>query len=299
MEIRHLKSFRAVAQSLSFTKAAAELHYAQSSVTEQIQALEAELGTKLFERSNRKLRLTSAGIRLREYADQVLLLIDEAATVGVLDMQEPTGALAIGGLETFCTHAIPPVLAEYRALYGKVNVSVDVGNRRELYESVRRGELDVCFTFDAPPKDDTYASRVLFEERLLVTTPVGHRLSRQERVHAADLHGERFLATQRGCGFREMFDKAMAQLGPESLKLEAEVSGIAPLRACVAAGMGLALLPEMAVRSEVERGELLAFPLQDADFRAPATMTWRRSREGVPSLDRFLALTKKTVATRI
>lgn len=299
MEIRHLRSFRAVAQSLSFTKAAAELHYAQSSVTEQIKALETELGTQLFERSNRKLRLTSAGVRLREYADQVLLLVDEAATVGTLDTQEPTGDLAIGGLETFCTHTIPPILAEYRALYDKVNVTVGVGNRRELYDSVRRGDLDVCFTFEAPPKDDEYASKALFEERLLVTAPVGHRLSKQERVYAADLRGERFLATQRGCGFREMLDKAIAELGPDSLKLEAEVSGIAPLRACVAAGMGLALLPEMAVRCEVERGELLAFPLQDADFRVPATMTWRRRREGIPALDRFLGLAEKTIAARI
>ncbi|WP_306313650.1 LysR family transcriptional regulator [Streptomyces hydrogenans] len=299
MEIRHLRSFRAVAQSLSFTKAAAELHYAQSSVTEQIQALEAELGTRLFDRSHRKLRLTGAGIRLRAYADQVLLLVDEASTVGALDAEEPTGELAIGGLETFCTHAIPPILAEYRALFGKVDVTVDVGNRRELYDAVRRGDLDVCFTFDAPPKDEEYASSVLFEERLLVTVPVGHRLSRRERVSGADLRGERFLATQRGCGFREMFDRATAELGPDSLRLEAEVSGIAPLRACVAAGMGLALLPEMAVRSEVERGDLLAFPLEDADLRVPATMTWRRRREAVPSLDRFLALARTSLTTGI
>jgi DNA-binding transcriptional LysR family regulator len=293
MELRHLRSFRAVAETLSFTKAARELHYAQSSITEQIQALEAELGTQLFERANRKLRLTSAGLRLCDYADQVLLLVDEAASVGTQDSEDPTGALAVGGLETFCTYTVPAILAEYRSRYSKVNIAVTVGNRRELYDSVRRGKLDACFTFGPPPEDDQFATRVLFGERLMITAQPGHRLSRQQYVNSADLHGERFLATEYGCGFRDMFDRVVATLGPGSLKLEAEVSGIAPLRACVAAGMGLALLPEMAVRSEVERGDLVAFPLHDADFRVPATLAWLRRRERLPALERFLDLTTK------
>jgi DNA-binding transcriptional LysR family regulator len=92
VELRHLRTFRTVARTLNFTRAAAELSYAQSSVTEQIQSLESELAAKLFDRSHRELSLTPAGERLVEDADQMLLLAQEARTVVEDEAREPGGA---------------------------------------------------------------------------------------------------------------------------------------------------------------------------------------------------------------
>jgi DNA-binding transcriptional LysR family regulator len=295
MELRHLRAFHAVAKSASFTRAAAELHYAQSSITEQIQALETELGTLLFDRSGRKLRLTSAGERLVSYAAQVLLLVDEARTVVDMDAEEPTGELTVGGLETLCSHRIPPILARYRARFGQVRVSLREGNRGEMYDGVRRGEIDISFTFGAAPADDAFASMAISEDRLMLVTPVGHRFSRIEAVDSADLRGEPFLATQRGCGFREMFDQTFGGRDQDGVRLEAEVASIAALCACVASGMGLALLPEMVVRGPAERGELVAMPVRDLDFRTPVTITWLRRREHMPSLAEFIAMAASPV----
>src|SRR5688572_33360569 len=98
VELRQLETFRAVATGLSFTRAAAALGYAQSSVTAQIQALEAELGARLFDRLGRRIALTDAGERLLEYADRLLTLAAEARAA-LVDGAEPAGTLTVGAPE--------------------------------------------------------------------------------------------------------------------------------------------------------------------------------------------------------
>jgi DNA-binding transcriptional LysR family regulator len=290
MELRHLRALHAVARTSSFTRAAAELHYSQSSITEQIQALETELGVRLFDRSGRRLRLTSAGERLLTYAVSVLSLVDEARSAIEIDSLEPAGELTIGGLETLCAHRIPAILARYRAKYSRVRVMVRAGNRGELYEAVRRGDHDVAFTFGSPPAEEALASTTLSEDRLMIAAPPGHRLTGQKGVTSADLHDEAFLVTQSGCGFREMFDQTLGALGSDGPRIEAEVASMAALCACVSSGMGLALLPEMVVDGPASRGELVSLGLRDVEYRTVVTMTWLRRRGDVPSVAAFLAL---------
>src|SRR5215210_5308545 len=116
MELRQLETFRAVAGPLSFTRAAVTLGYAQSSVTAQIQALEAELGVALFDRLGRRVALTEAGQRLLEYADRLLSLADEARAA-VAEGAEPAGTLTVGAPETVLTYRLPRVLQRYRATF--------------------------------------------------------------------------------------------------------------------------------------------------------------------------------------
>jgi DNA-binding transcriptional LysR family regulator len=288
MELRHLRAFRVVARTLSFTRAAAELHYAQSSVTEQVQALETELGSRLFDRRGRKLELTPAGERLIEYADRVLLLVEEARSAVVDNPDEPSGELTVGALETLCAHRLPSVLTKYRTNYPKVKVTVREGNRGELYGAVRRGELDVSLTFGNPPADEALTSRTLAHDRLMVAAPTGHRLSSLDEVRMLDLYQEAFLATETGCGFREMYDRAVSGLGPDGPVIIAEVTSLAALCSCVASGMGCALLPEIAISGHVARGEVAAIPLVDAESRTTVTMTWLRRWERKSALAAFL-----------
>lgn len=107
MQLRHLKTFAAVASTLNFTRAAERVHLAQSSVTEQIQALEADLGTALFDRSGRRLGLTEAGRRLLEYTSDILTLVDEMRSAVADAGAVAAGTLTIGGLETLCASQLP------------------------------------------------------------------------------------------------------------------------------------------------------------------------------------------------
>ncbi|OKJ16829.1 LysR family transcriptional regulator [Kitasatospora sp. CB01950] len=296
MELRHLRTFRTVARTLNFTRAAAELNYAQSSVTEQVQALEAELGTKLFDRSHRRLSLTSAGERLVEYADRMLLLVQEARTAVEDGDRHPGGRLVVGGLETLCAHRLPAVLAAYRRECPRVQVSVRQGSRGELYDWVRRGEIDVVLTFGRAPRGEATASETLAGERLMVVAPNGHRLAQYAQLAGPELRGEPFLATPVGCGFREMLDRLIDSLDSDAPVIETELAGIAALRQCAAAGLGCALLPELAVADAASRGELTAVPLLGDAARTTITMTWLRRAETRPAVPAFLATARAAFA---
>ncbi len=274
MELRHLRTFRVVARTLNFTRAAAELHYAQSSVTEQIQALEAELGSQLFDRATRKL--TSAGERLVGYADQVLELVEEAKAAVEEERGEPDGELTIGALETLCTHWVPPILGAYRTRWPRVRMSVKEGGRGELYRGVRESEMDVCFTFGTPPDDPAFASRTLGVVPLVVIAPPGHPLADKEEIRPDDLRGVGFLATPQGCGFREMLDRID---GPV---VDTEVGSLAALGRCVAAGLGCGIVPAL-----VDHPGAVAVPL--AGQATDVTLTWRRRDEHKPSVAALLA----------
>ncbi|MBB6418606.1 DNA-binding transcriptional LysR family regulator [Streptomyces sp. AK010] len=282
-----------MARTLNFTRAAAELNYAQSSVTEQIQALENELAAKLFDRTSRKLSLTPAGERLVEYADQMLLLVQEARTAVEEEAQEPGGQLTVGGLETLCAHRLPAILARYRRLYPRVQVTLREGGRGQLYEWVRRGEIDVALTFGQAPRDKLLASEPLTTDRLMVVAPIDHRLASYARVVGQDLRGESFLATPQGCGFREMLDTLIDTLGPDAPVIDAQVASMAALCQCASAGMGCALLPEIAVTGPAARGEVAAVPLTGSASQTQITMTWLRRAELRPSVPAFLATARE------
>ncbi|MFF0293008.1 LysR family transcriptional regulator [Kitasatospora sp. NPDC004614] len=296
MELRHLRTFRTVARTLNFTRAAAELNYAQSSVTAQVQALEAELDAKLFDRSHRQLSLTPAGERLLEYADRMLLLAQQARTAVEQEDGRPGGRLVIGGLETLCAHRLPAVLAPYRREFPQVQVAVRQGNRGELYDAVRRGEIDVALTFGRAPQDELTASETLAGERLMVVAPIGHRLAQHPQLGGPELRGEPFLATPPGCGFREMLDALIGSLGPDAPVIDTELAGIAALRQCAVAGLGCALLPELAVADAAARGELAAVPVLGDAARTTITMSWLRSAELRPAVPAFLATARAAFA---
>ncbi|MEV0012081.1 LysR family transcriptional regulator [Streptomyces sp. NPDC047973] len=293
MELRHLRTFRAVARTLNFTRAAAELSYAQSSVTEQIQSLESELAAKLFDRTNRKLSLTPAGERLVEYADQMLLLVQEARTAVEDEARQPGGQLTIGGLETLCAHRLPAILARYRRLYPRVQVTLREGGRGQIYEWVRRGEIDVALTFGQAPQNKLLASEALTTDRLMVVAPIDHQLASYAQVVGQDLRGESFLATPQGCGFREMLDTLIHTLGPDAPVIDAQVASMAALCQCASAGMGCALLPEIAVAGPAARGEVAAVPLTGSVSQTRITMTWLRRAELRPSVPTFLATARE------
>jgi DNA-binding transcriptional LysR family regulator len=275
VELRHLRTFETVARTLSVTQAARELHYAQSSVSDQIQALERELGVELLDRSQRRVRLTPQGAVLAEYAERVLTLLEEARWA----VSRPGTEIAVGALETVCLHLLPGVLSRLRSLFPAARVRITQDNRRELHKAVRRGDLDVCLTFGDPPTDAGLRAETL---------------AARGRAPLAALAAEPFLATERGCGFREMFDNAFS--GPAVKEPVAEVSSIGALGACVAAGMGCALLPRLAVRDRAARGEIAMIEVEDAELRTPITMTWLDRNAANPNLIGLQTVLRKQLA---
>ncbi|HJW43774.1 MAG TPA: LysR family transcriptional regulator [Geothrix sp.] len=293
MQFRHLETFAMVAATLNVTRAAERLHLAQSSVTEQVQALEQDLGTALFDRSGRKLALTPAGVRLLAYAQELLDLAAEARNAVAKSTRAMGGTLRLGTLETLASGRVPALLAAYSRAHPGVKLVLGTGNSRELRERVKGRAVDAAFVLGPPGEDSDLQEEPVGEERLVLAVPPGHRLEGLGPVRPADLAAEAFLATEPGCVYRQLLDRAFEAAALPPPRIVGEFSSLGTVRFLVEAGSGCALVPFAAVAEAILRGSLVALPWDGPLRSAQVTLLWRRHREPPPALGSFLAMARQ------
>src|ERR1700684_3288422 len=143
MEIRQLQIFRALAEELHFTRAAARVNCVQSNVTTQIRSLEEELGAPLFDRLAKRVILTDAGRRLLPYVDKVLSTLDQAHSAMTVD-SVPAGPLSVGAPESVLTYRLPGILSEFRKLYPKVALTFRPYSDEKLVHLLEAGKFDLA-----------------------------------------------------------------------------------------------------------------------------------------------------------
>lgn len=296
MQLRHLKAFIAVADTLNVTRAAERIHLSQSSVTEQIQALETDLGVKLFDRSRRKLVLTPAGQRLLSYAVELIDLADEAYSAVAGISATVSGNLVIGGLETLCSTRLPDLIAEFGRQYPSVSIMLKTADSGGLRSGIGNGDLDVAFVFGDPPQASGMRGEVVGEENLRVILPPNHRLTGHATVTPEDLLDEVFVVTQLGCIYRKMFDEAFEATLPERPKRVGDFASIGSILGLVEAGAGCALVPASALTARSAR--LISLPWAGKSRTTPIAMMWRRRRIQSPATGAFLSVAQEYFQTR-
>ncbi len=286
MEHRRLRTFKVVARTLSFTRAAAELGYVQSNVTAQVKALERELGVPLFDRLGRRVVLTDAGRVLLRYAERLLDLSEEA-WAAVTGDGEPAGTLVVGASPSLSAYRLPRLLRRFGSRFPRVKLSFRPTPHAELGGRVADGSLDVAFLLEGPVRSASLRAEALAEEPLVVLAPPDHPLVGSAQVLPADLAGESILLTEPGCNYRLMFERELAEAGVEPAAA-LEVDGVEAVKQCVVAGMGVAMLPAVTVEAELERGELAALRWAGRDLAIPVQMTWHKDKWVSPALAAFL-----------
>jgi DNA-binding transcriptional LysR family regulator len=296
VELRQLETFRAVAEELSFSRAASRLGYVQSSVSAQVAALEQELGAPLFDRLGRRIALTDAGRVMLRYSGRLLNLAGEAreavADAGV-GSGEVTGTLTVSAPETLLTYRLPRLLALFHQRHPKVRLSVRPSAVGRLAGSMRRGVeeggVDVAFVLDGHIEASGLSVEPLLEEDVSVIAPAAHSLASSSLVAPRDLSGETVLlpeAPESGCAYRGQFERQLGAAGvvsPEKM----EFQSIEAVKQCVAAGMGVSVLPSVAVDAEFEGGKLAALRWEES-FEVLTQMVWNGERWQSPALRAFL-----------
>jgi DNA-binding transcriptional LysR family regulator len=292
MELRQLATFRAVAHHLSFTRAAVELDYAQSSVTAQIQALEEELGVPLFDRVGKKVTLTVAGQRLNWYTEKILNLAMEARTV-VSGQDAPSGSLVISAPETACAYILPPVLASFQEKYPQVRLIFKPMGVSDLRRNVGESIIDMAFLIDEILPAPNLVIEQIAEVPVLICAPARHPLvSKNQRISPTELEGEPLLLTESGCTYRELFSRTLRALGVQP-NVTLEFTSVESIKQCVISGMGITVLPGVSVQREVEAGQLAVLPWTAPDIKVYLQMVWHRDRWMSPALAAFLDLTRE------
>jgi DNA-binding transcriptional LysR family regulator len=299
IEIRHLRYFMAVAQSGHITRAADTLGIQQPPLSQQIRALETELGTRLFNRHPKGVELTEAGRILQSEAKRLLA---EFAVVQerMLDfVQGRRGRIAIGFTTSAAAHAFTPAsLRLCRSRHPEVQIDVSENNAAEITEAVLHGRLNCGFVRVPVARPPGLAFDQLLQEHSVLAIPIGHRLavSTRRKVSLKELEGERLILVRRP-GAPGLYANLLAacERARVNVELAMEVEHMMTNLNLVAAGVGLSIVP--ASMQGAHAKAVVYRKLQDASLlSSPLTLVYRHSDCDGPT-GNFIALVREQAAS--
>jgi len=299
MELRHLRYFLAVAEERHITRAAQRLGIQQPPLSQQIRALETELGLALFHRNPRGVELTPAGRSLQRDAQAILAAVERVAAATQRAARGQTGRLAIGFTTSAILHPlVPRIIRAFRASYAGVELELSEDNAATLTQAVLGSEMDVALLRAPVARSPELAFLELAHEEVLLVLPVGHPLLERRgraRLPLRDLADERFILVRRpgAAGIYENVVLACRAAGFEPL-IAAEVPRMLSAVNLVAAGVGISFVPasmgKVGLQQVVYRRLSTSPPLT-----APLTLAWRAGNED-PIVANFIAVTRTEAA---
>jgi DNA-binding transcriptional LysR family regulator len=287
MDIADLKIFEAVARLGGMNRAAAELNTVQSNISARIKALEADLGCPLFERRPRSVALTAGGLRLLPYAERAMRLIEDARRAA-RDDGSPRGLLTIGSLETTAALRLTPLLAGYAANYPHVDLVLRTGTTRELVAATLEQSIDGAFVC-GPVSQPQLREEVVFREELSLLAAPG--VSSLAEAFGGGAGEVQLVVLRTGCSYRQRLETLLAQRGI-TVRRHLEFGTLEAIFGCVAAGLGITLLPR-ALLGPVWAGDRVSVhALPPADAHVETLFIHRRDGFVSSALRAFLAAAK-------
>ncbi len=270
METRQLEYFVAVAEELSFTRAAQRVFAVQSTVSAAVRALETELGTRLFDRSTRRVALSAAGAAFLPEAKSALEALERARATVQEASEGLRGSLRIGTLTSIGGVNLPELLGAFRRRHPRVDihVTVSITGSTGLADEVRQGRLDLALV--GLPESDLAGLDVLRAgtRPFVALLPVTHPLAGRRALKLADVAGEPFVDMPRGFGNRVVLDRAFDALGL-ARRVTVEVADLRAVPEYVRAGLGIAVVPDTPAP---EVPDVVVLPLAGAGLRWPLSV---------------------------
>ena len=273
IDLTGLEIFKAVADHGGITKAAARLHRVQSNVTTRVKQLEDRLGTKLFLRQNRRLRLSSEGKLLLSYAERLLALSSEAEAA--VRTGPARGTLRLGALESAAATRLPPLLVRFHRTYPEVRVELATGTTGALVAKVLADEVEAAFVAE-PFTADGLDGRPVFTEQLVLIAP----RSRPRIRGPHEVGHTTLIAFASGCSYRRRLEAWLggARVVPERVM---EFGSYHAIVACVAAGTGIAIVPRSVLRVTRATQDVVVSALPDPVGTARTWLVWRRGHGSI------------------
>jgi DNA-binding transcriptional LysR family regulator len=293
MEVRQLQIFRVLAEELNFTRTAERVHTVQSNVTAQIKALEDELGAPLFDRLGRRVTLTDAGRRFLPFAEQALTAMEHGERA-IRNGSEPSGPLRISAPESILTYRLPVVLRNFRRKFPHVEVSFRPHLESTLAIELETGKLDLVINMCDNPASPAHKSLRFHTERIFLLSEPSHPLAKRRTVKPSDLAGQHLLLTEAGCGYRAKLDQVLAMQNVRPGHIT-EFSSVEAIKQCVAAGMGLALLPAIVVARELRQNHFKALHWTGPTLDIGTQVLWHKDKWVSPAMSAFLELIRAQV----
>jgi DNA-binding transcriptional LysR family regulator len=289
MDLHALRIFKAVVEEGGVARAAERLHCVQSNVSTRLAQFEKRLDVKLFHRAGNKLVLTQDGVRLLGYAERLLQLADEAE-LAVTAKGLPVGMLRIASMETTAALRLPPILADFHARHPQVDLDLFTGPSATVVDQVLEGRRDVGLVA-GPVNGDLLNEIELFEEELVLVTDLRH-----PPVSApADVRNRTILAFRAGCAYRTRLEHWFEKAGVKPQHV-IEVGGFETIVACVAAGMGVTMMPAALLVKRNLLSSVRMHPVPPRIGRTKTLLVWRRDAGEHGARDAFIDTATRLVA---
>ena len=255
LENFRLMVFRAVAEQLSFRKAAEELYLTQPAVSLQIKALEEDLGVQLFDRSGAHITMTPAGRVLLEYAAQVNAHLVQAEREIAALSGEHVGQLALGASTTIAQYVLPRLLGEFCREHPRVHSTLISGNTEHIVEAVEKQRIALGF-IEGPARSREVKTEPFLEDELVLIASTAHELAERNSVSCSEIASIPLLMRERGSGTRHVIEMALEHQGVKrsSLQIVMELDSTEAIKSAVEAGLGVGFVSRWAIAKDLRLG---------------------------------------------
>jgi DNA-binding transcriptional LysR family regulator len=292
MELRHLRYFLAVAEELNFTRAARRLHIAQPPLTQQIKALEAELGVALIDRSAYRIGLTQAGRAFAAEVTRILGEVRNAVLIAKRAARSSTGQVRVGFTESASFNPlVTSTFRSFRSAFPDIEVSLEERQSTDLAVALREGRIDVAFVRPPLKSIEGLTLQLLQEEDMVAAVPVGHALARRKSIDLRELQNEAFILYPRSVrpGLADAVVAACEAAGFKP-RVEQYAPQLAATINLVAASLGVSVVPRS--MQGLQPSALAYIPLRGRPVRARLSLA-HRAREVDFAVLKFIELTRE------
>jgi LysR family transcriptional regulator, nitrogen assimilation regulatory protein len=290
MELRSIQYFVQVADEGSISRTADKIGIAQPALTRHIKQLEAELGTQLFMRLPRGVRLTTSGRDFLDHARAIMLEVSRASEQVRGDAQAPHGSVVMGTSPTLAPLLLPGCVARARQQCPTVTLKVVEGFSPQLLDALLTGRLDLAVMTN-PPRTTALALTPLCSEPLVVVSPPEARGTRRA-FSLAELCATPFIVT---VGLRTLIEQQLAPFGA-ALRVEAEVDSVEAIRRLLISGIGMTIMPVSAFHDEMRAGRLAAYPIEEVNLHRILILARPRAEARSAAIDEVERIVRAEMA---
>lgn len=282
-----IRVFRAVAQHLSFTRAAEELLLTQPAVTQQVKLLEEELGVPLFDRGGGRISLTAGGQALLPFAERMRVLSEEAIAAVAGAYGQQGGELTVGASQTIGQYLLPRFIAGFTTMNPRVKVRARSGNTDQMLEALLAREIQVALIEGPEQRKDIHIEPFM-EDHMVLVVPASHEWADRE-ILPDDLKGQPLLTREYGSGSRRVIEHAFATAGLKlkDLTIAMELDSTEGLLNAVEAGLGVTIVSRWAARNQLSLGTVKLARIRGVELSRRFAMAYPAGPEPVGSVGAF------------
>lgn len=295
MTIRNLKIFIAVAEEGSVTRAAEKLFIAQPTVSIAIREIEEYYGIQLFDRINKRLKISLDGKMFLEYAKRIILLMEEMDNT--FKNPDILGDLRIGSSVTFGVNMMPTIIRKFSDLYQDINVLVQIDSSEAIERKILDNELDIS-VIDGNVHSENIVSYEIDQDRLVPVCSSKRYGQKDLPLSLEEFSKEKFLLREKNSGIHELFIEAMHVKGYDVVPLWESTSTQALVQAAIK-NIGITMLPESLIEKEISEGSLKILPIQGFEITRRIKIIYHKNKFLSPSMKMMIKLIEEECESRL